>query len=275
MNSAQVSAVASRPRWPFVNHTSLKTCRVPCAVGKAMKRILLCLALCLAVLAGCASPYADADRFRAEANLPYQLASGDRLRVIVFGQDQLTNSYSIDGAGNLSMPLIGLVRAQSLTSGAGRRGDRTTAAPRLSARSQGLGRSRGLPAVFRARRGHGGGPVPLCQRPDGAERHRHRGRIYAARLPGVGRLDPRRRRAVDHSFRSVNLPGEARRHDNGSGALLLIYSPPRRFAAAAPRRPVESVITEKLRIIHVLRAPARRPVSPCHRPRLGAGGAWS
>jgi polysaccharide export outer membrane protein len=80
-----------------------------------MKRILLCLALCLAALAGCASPYAGADRFRADASLPYQLASGDRLRVIVFGQDQLTNSYAIDGAGNLSMPLIGSVRAQSLT----------------------------------------------------------------------------------------------------------------------------------------------------------------
>jgi polysaccharide export outer membrane protein len=81
-----------------------------------MTRILICLALCLAAaLAGCAPPYAGADRFRADMNLPYQLASGDRLRVIVFGQDQLTNSYSIDGAGNLSMPLIGLVRAQSLT----------------------------------------------------------------------------------------------------------------------------------------------------------------
>ena len=81
-----------------------------------MRRILICLALCLTALAGCSTPpSADADRFAAELHAPYQLASGDRLRVIVFGQDQLTNSYSIDGAGNFSMPLIGLIRAQSLT----------------------------------------------------------------------------------------------------------------------------------------------------------------
>ena len=34
---------------------------------------------------------------------------GDRLRVIVFGQDALSNSYSVNGAGIISMPLIGNV----------------------------------------------------------------------------------------------------------------------------------------------------------------------
>ncbi len=42
-------------------------------------------------------------------NAPYQLATGDRLRVIVFGQDNLSNVYAVDGAGRISMPLIGVV----------------------------------------------------------------------------------------------------------------------------------------------------------------------
>ena len=39
----------------------------------------------------------------------YTLSSGDRLRIIVFGQDNLSNIYAVDGSGRISMPLIGLV----------------------------------------------------------------------------------------------------------------------------------------------------------------------
>ena len=46
---------------------------------------------------------------------PYTLDSGDRLRVVVFGQDGLSNSYAVDAAGNIAMPLIGAVRARGLT----------------------------------------------------------------------------------------------------------------------------------------------------------------
>ena len=49
------------------------------------------------------------------ASGPYRLVGGDRLRVIVFGQDDLSNSYSVDGSGMISMPLIGRVHAQGLT----------------------------------------------------------------------------------------------------------------------------------------------------------------
>ena len=40
---------------------------------------------------------------------PYQLAAGDKLRIIVFGQDNLSNLYAVDGTGRISMPLIGTV----------------------------------------------------------------------------------------------------------------------------------------------------------------------
>jgi polysaccharide biosynthesis/export protein len=52
----------------------------------------------------------------AGAPLPaYTLDSGDRLRIVVFGQDQLTNSYGVDAAGNVTLPLIGAVHVRGLT----------------------------------------------------------------------------------------------------------------------------------------------------------------
>ena len=44
------------------------------------------------------------------ASAPYTLASGDKLGIIVFGQDTLSNIYAVDGAGRISMPLIGPVQ---------------------------------------------------------------------------------------------------------------------------------------------------------------------
>jgi polysaccharide export outer membrane protein len=45
----------------------------------------------------------------------YTLDSGDRLRIVVFGQDGLTNSYVVDASGDIAMPLIGSVVARGLT----------------------------------------------------------------------------------------------------------------------------------------------------------------
>jgi polysaccharide export outer membrane protein len=46
---------------------------------------------------------------------PYILDSGDRLRIVVFGQDGLSNSYAVDAGGRITMPLIGAVPARGLT----------------------------------------------------------------------------------------------------------------------------------------------------------------
>jgi polysaccharide biosynthesis/export protein len=45
----------------------------------------------------------------------YRLDSGDRLRIIVFGQDNLSRVYNVDTSGNVSLPLIGEVRARGLS----------------------------------------------------------------------------------------------------------------------------------------------------------------
>jgi polysaccharide export outer membrane protein len=50
-----------------------------------------------------------------EPDQPYTFDTGDRLRITVFGQEGLTNSYVVDAQGNLSMPLIGTVAARALT----------------------------------------------------------------------------------------------------------------------------------------------------------------
>jgi polysaccharide biosynthesis/export protein len=51
----------------------------------------------------------------AEPNRPYTLDSGDRLRIVVFGQDGLSNSYVVDASGYIAMPLIGTVLARGAT----------------------------------------------------------------------------------------------------------------------------------------------------------------
>jgi polysaccharide export outer membrane protein len=47
----------------------------------------------------------------------YALDSGDKLRVVVFGQEGLSASYSVDTGGSITMPLIGAVSARGHTPG--------------------------------------------------------------------------------------------------------------------------------------------------------------
>jgi polysaccharide biosynthesis/export protein len=45
----------------------------------------------------------------------YRLDAGDRLRVVIYGQEGLTNTYAIDAGGSITMPLIGPVPARGRT----------------------------------------------------------------------------------------------------------------------------------------------------------------
>ncbi len=45
----------------------------------------------------------------------YRLGAGDRVRIIVFGQKDMTGEYLVDGSGMLSFPLIGQIKAGGLT----------------------------------------------------------------------------------------------------------------------------------------------------------------
>jgi polysaccharide biosynthesis/export protein len=74
-----------------------------------------------ASFAGPRRAYAAVPSAYAEAPLPvrydasYRLDAGDRLRVVVYGQEGLTNTYAIDAGGSITMPLIGSVPARGRT----------------------------------------------------------------------------------------------------------------------------------------------------------------
>jgi polysaccharide export outer membrane protein len=80
-----------------------------------MRRTLIALGIAMLFLQGCGAPRFQASYFATAPNAPYRLGPGDRLRVIVFGQDSLSNAYDVDGSGNISMPLIGLVHAKGFS----------------------------------------------------------------------------------------------------------------------------------------------------------------
>ena len=59
--------------------------------------------------------YAAPTPVPAPYDMPYHLDAGDRLRVVVYGQEGLTNTYSISAGGTITMPLIGPVPARGRT----------------------------------------------------------------------------------------------------------------------------------------------------------------
>jgi polysaccharide export outer membrane protein len=63
-------------------------------------------------------PYAAAPNAYASASpyeQPYTLDSGDKLRIVVFGQEGISNTYIVDAGGNVNLPLIGVVPARGGT----------------------------------------------------------------------------------------------------------------------------------------------------------------
>jgi polysaccharide export outer membrane protein len=74
------------------------------------------IALMMAVGAPVAAPALAAPPQTPERVVPeYRLGSGDKIRVTVFGEDSLGGAFVVDGAGAVSLPLIGDVRAGGLT----------------------------------------------------------------------------------------------------------------------------------------------------------------
>ncbi|MBV6659174.1 MAG: polysaccharide export protein [Devosiaceae bacterium] len=73
------------------------------------------LCVCLLAVAACATPTRQSSSFDALLAQPYVLDSGDALRVTVFEQPSLSETYTVDVAGFISMPLIGDVPARGLT----------------------------------------------------------------------------------------------------------------------------------------------------------------
>lgn len=73
-------------------------------------------AIATAVLLGaCTGPGSGLPTFETGEVAEYRLGEGDRVRVIVFGQPDLTEVFLVNNFGAVSMPLIGSIDAQNKT----------------------------------------------------------------------------------------------------------------------------------------------------------------
>lgn len=75
-----------------------------------MKLSIYALLLWVSLGLHTATSYADDSQ-----NFSYRLGSGDKLKITVFHQDDLNGEYTIDGAGNISLPLVGTITVKNLT----------------------------------------------------------------------------------------------------------------------------------------------------------------
>ncbi len=67
------------------------------------------------LLAGCSGYRPPPAAFHKAITQPYALGAGDRVRVTVFEQEGLTNTYSVDQAGYIAFPLVGNLPARGQT----------------------------------------------------------------------------------------------------------------------------------------------------------------
>ncbi len=65
-------------------------------------------------LTGCA-PGSDLAPMPDYTKSHYQLGSGDEVRIITFGEDQLTGEFRVDEQGEIAVPLLGEVNTADLT----------------------------------------------------------------------------------------------------------------------------------------------------------------
>lgn len=85
-----------------------------------MKRLVglaACTALVMSGLAWAApSMAADPPSSEVTREVPeYRLGSGDKIRVITYGEESLTGEFQVGGTGKVSMPLVGELPAAGLT----------------------------------------------------------------------------------------------------------------------------------------------------------------
>ena len=73
----------------------------------------LCLAVCLATSA--CNPGSDLPPIGNGAGGDYTLGAGDRLRIITYGDENLTGDFTVDSTGDLEIPLLGPVHAAGQT----------------------------------------------------------------------------------------------------------------------------------------------------------------
>lgn len=82
---------------------------------RASRWSLIAVVFTALVLTGCMQTSASVTTGYAPVDEPYRLDAGDKLRIVVYGQEGLTNTYAVGANGAITMPLIGSVLARGLT----------------------------------------------------------------------------------------------------------------------------------------------------------------
>ena len=103
------------------------TMRLTAVIGRRLRLIRNAAAACLALTfvsqlalaqdTAPATPSASAQSEDAASPIGdnYQLDSGDKIKMTVYGEDDLSGEFDVDGSGNVQLPLIGQVHAAGLT----------------------------------------------------------------------------------------------------------------------------------------------------------------
>ena len=79
-----------------------------------LRRVVIVVATAM-VIASCSTYKPVNPAFHKALSQPYTLDSGDIVRVTVFDQENLTNTFAVDKGGYISFPLIGSVAARGQT----------------------------------------------------------------------------------------------------------------------------------------------------------------
>lgn len=84
--------------------------------NRAGRAFLTAIALvAMALSSACASYRPAPPAFHEALNQPYTLDAGDQVRITVFEQASLSNTYSIDQSGYVAFPLVGSIPARGKT----------------------------------------------------------------------------------------------------------------------------------------------------------------
>ncbi len=77
-------------------------------------RLIIIFLVCSGLLAGC-NDYKIAKLNHNNMTGAYRLGPSDQLRIMVFGQKEMSNRYQVDSTGRISIPLVGAVRVHGRT----------------------------------------------------------------------------------------------------------------------------------------------------------------
>ncbi|MGB7287760.1 MAG: polysaccharide biosynthesis/export family protein [Salaquimonas sp.] len=84
-------------------------------VLKNLRSAVYAVAISGLLMSGCATYRPVDEAFHQVLTQPYTLDAGDSVRVRVFEQAELSNSYAVDKAGFIAFPLVGSIPARGKT----------------------------------------------------------------------------------------------------------------------------------------------------------------